>query len=628
MSSPALIARIAGLSLSALTDNRPDAAETFCRLGLMLNAKAGVLHHHLGLCALLKDDVAAAMPRLNEAIAAFGEDLSAAAADARRDRIVADLMAGRDADALTHARDADRRWPGNAPITRLLAQAAEKCGDMDLAADGYARALAATPPEHPDRVDLAFALGTANYARHRLSDAYAAFRAAIAADDRHARTWCNLGNVLSDMARPVEALKAFEIAIAIEPGYCNAHGNALHTLHYLPGQSAATLLTAHRVWAARHFPGDPPRPPPPAARDRLVVGLVSEDLRRHPVGYFCAGWLPFAKQAGIDIVVYASNRAEDEMTHAMRAAAARWHTVRDASDEALTRIIRTDAPDILLDLGGHTGRNRLGVFARRAAAVQATWMGYVGTTGLPQMDGLIADRIHVPRLEEAAYTENVWRMPNGYVCYAPPAHAPRPEGNAAKRNGFVSFAAFHNPAKINPDLIAAWAKILTQVPGSRLRMAFRGFDDARVKDAIVRTFQAHGIAEDRLDVRGLLPHPDLLTFYNACDFALDSFPYAGGLTTLEALWMGIPVITAPGATFASRHAASHVTFAGFASELTSGPTDYVRTAVAWAHSPAMLEADRATRRARMAASPLLDGRRFAADLATLLRSHSSATTKA
>ncbi|MBN2751483.1 MAG: hypothetical protein JXQ84_02130, partial [Rhodospirillaceae bacterium] len=406
--------------------------------------------------------------------------------------------------------------------------------------------------------------------------------------------------------------------ITIDPTYRNAHSNALQTLHYLPGQSAPSLLVAHRAWAQRHFPETPPRPTPPPAHQRLRVGLVSEDMRYHPVGYFCAGWLPHAKAAGLDIVVYASNRIHDDMTLALRKASTTWRDVAALDDEALTHIIRADAPDVLLDLAGHTGRNRLGVFARRAAGLQASWMGYVGTTGLPQMDGLIADRIHVPRLEEMSYVEDIWRMPNGYVCYAPPEDAPKPESRAWRRNGHIRFAAFHNPAKINPNLIATWAKILTGTANSRLCLSFRGYDDPQVKDFVIRTFQAHGIAAERLDIRGATPHKDLLALYNDCDFALDSFPYAGGLTTLEALWMGIPIITAAGAIFAGRHAASHLTFAGFASEIAASHADYAHAAISWAHAPAMLDADRTARRARFLASPLCDGKRFAHDLKSLL----------
>ncbi|SBW01378.1 putative TPR repeat-containing protein [uncultured Alphaproteobacteria bacterium] len=618
MPSPALTQRIADLSRSALSSDRPDAAETFCRLGLILDPRSGVFRHHLGLIALLHDDVAAAMPHLEAAVAAFAEDASDAARDAHRDLAVAHLMAGEGAAALECGLAAERLWPEDPGIARVTAQAAEKVGDLDAAIPRYARALAAMSQADPKRAETGFALGTALYARRRLGEAYRALRAALDANRNHAACWCNLGNVLSDLARPAEAIKAYEAALAIDPRYRNAHSNALQTLHYLPGHSAQSLKTAHLAWARRHYPDDPPRPPAPPARSRLAVGLVSEDLRRHPVGYFCAGWLRHARAAGIDAIVYSSNRTDDDLTAELRKGAAQWREVADYDDAALARAIRRDAPDVLIDLGGHTGRNRLGTFAQRPAALQATWMGYVGTTGLAQIDGLIADRFHVPKLEDSAYVEDVWRMPNGYVCYAPPAYAPEPRSGAHRRNGFISFAAFHNPAKINPDLIAAWAKILHGVPDSRIRLAFRGFDEPLVRDFVERTFQAQGIAADRLDIRGALPHAELLALYDDCDFALDAFPYAGGLTTMEALWMGIPVVAAPGATFASRHAASHIANAGFAGEVASGPSDYVRTAIAWANAPAMRDADRAARRARMAASPACDGERFAADLMRLL----------
>ncbi len=626
MSSPALAQRIAELSLSALSGDRPDAAETFCQLGLILSPGAAVFHHHLGLIALLRDDVDAALPELLRAVEGFGKESSDAARDAHRDLIVAHLMAGEGANALAAGFAAERLWPEDPAIARVLAQAAEKTGDLDAAIPRYARALAVMSQADPKRAETGFALGTALYSRRRLGEAFRALRAAIDANRNHAASWCNLGNVLCDIARPVEALKAYEAALVIDPDYRNAHSNALQTLHYVPGHSAQSLKASHLAWAERHFRDDPPRPPAPPARPRLAVGLVSEDLRRHPVGYFTAGWLPFARDYGLDVIAYSSNPRDDDVTQALRTGVAQWRDVAGIDDGTLARTIRRDAPDVLIDLAGHTGRNRLGVFAQRAAALQATWMGYVGTTGLKQIDGLIADRIHVPRLEDAAYVEDIWRMPNGYVCYAPPDYAPAPQGSAWRRNGYISFAAFHNPAKINPDLIATWAKILHAVPDSRIRLVFRGFDEPMVRDFIERTFQAQGIAADRLDIRGAVPHAELFALYNDCDFALDSSPYAGGLTTLEALWMGIPVVTAPGAIFASRHAASHVTNAGFAGEVASGPSDYVRTAIAWANAPAMRDADRAARRARMAASPVMDGRRFAQDLARLLRAARDAAT--
>ncbi len=618
MSSPDLARRIADLSLAALRGDRPDAAETFCRLGLAIAPDAPVFRHHLALLARGRGEAEAALELLKEAMERFGADDSREARAATRDLIDALLAAGHRAAALERALAAERTWPDDPEIAWEVARAAARAGDDAIAADRYAVALAAIPAGHPSRAGVAFSLGAALHRRRRLGPALAAYRTAVEAAPEHKEAWCNLGNVLSDLCRPAEAIKAYEAALTLDPGYRNAHSNLLQTLHYIPGQTAASLRAAHVAWAARHYPADPPRPPAPPPRERLTVGLVSEDLRRHPVGYFCAGWLPHAREAGLDVTVYSSNPRDDDLTQEMRRRAAQWRDIGNLDDGALARLIRRDAPDVLIDLGGHTGRNRLGVFALRPAALQATWMGYVGTTGLRQIDGLIADRVHVPAVEDAAHVEEVWRMPEGYVCYAPPAYAPAPQGGAWRRNGHVSFAAFHNPAKVNPDLIAAWAKILAAVPESRLRLVFRGFDEAPAQDYLARTFQAHGIAAERLDVRGALPHAELLALYNDCDFALDAFPYAGGLTTLEALWMGIPVVATPGATFASRHAASHITFAGFGGELASGVADYVRTAVAWANSPPMRDADRAARRARMAASPLCDGRRFAANLARLL----------
>ncbi|MBN2752413.1 MAG: hypothetical protein JXQ84_06860, partial [Rhodospirillaceae bacterium] len=202
MNNPTLISRIAKLSHTALVKNRLDAVEPLCRLGQMLDPKAGVFHHHMGLAALITNDLEAALPRLTQAVNAFGAEDSPAALDANRDLIVAELMAEHGADAFEHAIAAERLWPQSAPLMRLLAQAAEMIGDTNTAADRYARALAATPNAHPDRAEIAFSLGTVLYNRHCLSAAYAAFRAAIDANPRHAKSWCNLGNTLSDMARP------------------------------------------------------------------------------------------------------------------------------------------------------------------------------------------------------------------------------------------------------------------------------------------------------------------------------------------------------------------------------------------------------------------------------------------
>jgi predicted O-linked N-acetylglucosamine transferase (SPINDLY family) len=618
MANQELLNRIAKLSKQALVGGKREAVDSFCRLGLMLNPVSGVFYHHLGLRELLIDDTKAALPLLQKAIEFYDTDKSNAALEAHRDTIIAYLMDKDYETALNTAQSARSVWPKDGNLAHLTAQAAEGTGDAETATACYELALNTTPADDPETIaETAFRLGTLFYRQHHLEKAYKAYRKVLDVHPQHKQTWCNLGNVLSDMARPAEAFKAYESALRIDPNYKNAHSNLLQTLHYLPDQTAASLLPPHQAWAKRHTPKTTRIPPCPPKRERLCVGLVSEDLRQHPVGFFCKGWFPHAREAGLDLVVYCSNRRNDELTYELKTHTSQWNYVDTHSDADLEQRIRQDAPDILIDLSGHTGRNRLGVFAEKPCAHQATWMGYVGTTGLSQIDGLIADRVHVPKLEDKAYAEGIWRMPNGYVCYAPPDYAPDPQGEAWRRSGHITFAAFHNPAKVNPTVIGTWAKIMREVDGSKICLTFRGYEDAHVQELIGRTFQAHGISPERVLFHGAVSHADLFALYNTCDFALDTFPYSGGLTTLEALWMGIPVITTPGRTFASRHSSSHLTFGGFSQDVTTSVSEYVRTAIAWAHSPLMRDADRRARRARFAASPLCNGQTFAKDLAAL-----------
>ena len=263
--------------------------------------------------------------------------------------------------------------------------------------------------------------------------------------------------------------------------------------------------------------------------------------------------------------------------------------------------------------------NRLLVFARRPAPIQASWIGYVGTTGLSAMDYLIADRYHVPAGAEAHYRETVLRMPDGYICFDPPAEAPAVGPLPALGRGQVTFGSFNNLAKLTPEVISLWAQILRRVPGSRLLLVSYALGGAVVARRIEGAFGAAGADRGQLELRGAQPRRDLLAAYNTIDLALDPFPYSGGVTTCEALWMGVPVVTCPGETFASRHSLSHLSNVGLAGTVAGDPREYVELAVRLAGNLPHLAALRAGLRAQMARSPLCDAPRFANDLMTLLR---------
>jgi protein O-GlcNAc transferase len=278
--------------------------------------------------------------------------------------------------------------------------------------------------------------------------------------------------------------------------------------------------------------------------------------------------------------------------------------------------ITADDIDVLVDLAGHTKAHRLGVFARKAARVQVTWAGYVGTTGLSRMDWLVGDRIHTPNDAEAI--ERIWRMPEGYVPYTPPAQAP-PVGPAPSvHRGFVTFGCFNNVAKLSPPTIALWRRILEHLPTARLLLLSHGFADPGVQ-AYFR--ELLGPTADRVDMRGRVGHKTLLrTYTEEVDIGLDPFPYSGGVTSLEALWMGVPLITLGGGDrFCSRHTSGHLTAIGEPGGIARDEDDYLSLAVALAEDEPRRARERAERRPKMLASPVLDSPRFTRHLEAAFR---------
>jgi predicted O-linked N-acetylglucosamine transferase (SPINDLY family) len=537
-----------------------------------------------------------------------------------------------------------------------LLQYAELCrvaGDFARAEQAIARALARKPDEpdlHNQQALIALASGNAAKAE---AAARAALLLAPDAPEFHvslgAALWeqrkmdeakQHIDRVLAQAPHIVEAhlfaasfaqlagdaegaRRGYARAVELDPTHAAAHSNMLFSSQYRERWDAAETRAEHEAWDRQH--GDPYRAhwttsvadPDPARR--LRVGFVSYDFNRHPVGFFTLGLLRELDRSQITPVCFNTNHKPDDVTQALRATGAEWLDCVAQPDAAVDAQIRERRIDILIDLGGHTAFNRLPVFARKPAPIQMTWAGYVGTTGLAAMDWLIADRFHAPPEFAADHRERVLRLPDGYVCYAPPAYAPAVTPPPMLAGGAVTFAAFHNPAKIGPGAIALWARVLAALPGSRIMLKYRGLDAASSRARLETAFAAHGIAGERLVLEGSSPHEELLARYGQADIALDSLPYSGGLTTLEALWMGVPVITLPGRRFCSRHSLSHLSNAGLAELVARDAEDYVAKAVALARDQQRLAALRAGLRARLRESPVCDATRFARNFATAMR---------
>ena len=496
-----------------------------------------------------------------------------------------------------------------------LAVALEALGRLDEAEPACRRAVELRPDFAPHHDHL----GMVVHLRGRLDEAVSHHRRAIELEPASAEAHNNLGNAFQALGRLDAAAEAYLRAVELKPDLAYADCNRLLCLTYSPALSPEALLAEHRDWDRRHAPATTPKTfaNDPDPERRLRIGLVSADFLMHPVGFFLARVLAARARSAVELFCYDNTPAPDAVTAELRALADQWRPIAGLSDDDAEAMIREDRIDILVDLAGHTGDNRLLLFARKPAPVQASWLGYPSTTGLSAIDYLIMDAVAVPPGEERWCSEAVVRLPHGRFCYAPPDYAPavadRPDV------GPVVFGSFNNLTKVGPEVVRLWAEVLKAAPGSRLMLKSKSLAGAETRDRWTGAFAEAGIGPERLELRGLSPHLGMLAEYGDIDIALDPFPFCGGTTSCEALWMGVPVVTLPGERPASRQTLGFLQTLGLDELVADSEADYVRIASGLAADPARRAELRRELRPRMAASPLCDGARFAAALEAAFR---------
>ncbi len=451
----------------------------------------------------------------------------------------------------------------------------------------------------------------------RIEAAEAAYRRAIGMREDFADAWNGLANCLVQGGRCAEGIAAYDRALVHDPGYREAASHRLLALHYDPAVDPGRLFDAHRLWARSFHPdaGSMVRPPAPSpSRRRLRIGYVSPDFRTHSVAYFIEPILRAHDPERFDVYCYAEVAVRDETSNRLAGLVGRWITTCGMGDAELAERIRRDGIDILVDLAGHTGRNRLGVFARRPAPVQIGYLGYPDTTGLPTVDYRLTDEAaDPPGQADELYTERLYRLPSGFLCYAPPSNAPPVTERAGED---TTFASFNNPAKVNETVVDVWSRILAEVPDSRLLLKGRALADPAVGRRYLSAFESRGVDGDRLRLVGwTADNRSHLAMYGEVDIALDTFPYNGTTTTCEALWMGVPVVTMAGRHHAGRVGLSLMRRLGLEPLCVADPAAYVERAVDLANSPDKLARLRAGLRPLMRLR-LCDGVAFTRDLET------------
>ena len=470
-------------------------------------------------------------------------------------------------------------------------------------------------------------LGNALVATSALDDAADAYRAAIQRAPDLADAYNNLGHVLKDTLRQAEAVEAYRQATRLRPDSPDIASNLVYGLHFLADIDPKAMFEEHRAYAARFTPPQPSFPDliaSPPDKWPLRIGFVSGDLRDHPVGRFMLPLFRHHDREANEFICFAqwSAAEEDDVTRQLRALADGWHEIISLSDHEAAELIRSQQIDILIDLAGHTAHNRLPIFALKPAPVQATYLGYPNTTGLPTIDFRLTDALADPRDAdgEALCTERLIRLPETAWCYEPPADAPDVAPLPAISAGHVTFGSFNNLAKVNAALIELWSQVLLAVPGSRLVIKATSLRDPATRSRLQAAFAAHGVESNRIEPIGSVPSAaEHLGLYGRIDIALDTFPYHGTTTTCEALWMGVPVVTLAGRTHASRVGVSLLSNIGLRFLATTDRSQYIAAAASLAADRHRLAELRATLRDRMLRSPLMAAPAFARRFECALR---------
>ena len=528
------------------------------------------------------------------------------------------------AEALVGA--ALRTKPGFPQALVVQSNVMDALGRLGDAVTSLEAALALQPDDPGAWYNLALLLQRLG----RADEAEPAIRRALAADPGNASSLALLARVLRDQGFADQALEPLRDANARDPGNWTLRSLELLLMNLADDVPADALFRRHQAFGADMERAVPVRFQSPAPRleasRRLRVGYLSGDLILHSVPFFLIPVLEHHDRTQVEVFCYSFGQAEDGITRHLRQLCEHWRDVAPMTDAQIADAIHADGIDVLVDLAGHTERSRLGVFCQRPAPAQVAWLGYLNTTGLTRMDYRLCDRLtDPPELSQALHTERLVPLPESQWCYRPMVDTAIDVVAPLERNRFVTFGSFNAALKISPRITRCWGEMLARLPGSRLVVCNAHGTSKRA--AMLRDIEAAGVAADRVDFLPRVGLDKYLSLFNGIDVSLDTFPYGGGTTTFDSLWMGVPVVTAVGDTPVSRSAASILAPLGLDDWIAPSLAECVDVAVARASDHDALLRLRRELRPRLQASPLTDMPRFVRDLEAAYRGMSPGTPR-
>ncbi|HVY30255.1 MAG TPA: tetratricopeptide repeat protein [Polyangiaceae bacterium] len=572
---------------------------------LALDANQVDAHWNLGLVLIDAGELEQGLTFLSRAVA-----LRPASVPFRLTLANVLLAAERSGEAVQHFREALRLEPKNVelPYQVLATLTRSECLEQ---AEQLARSLV---DEQPASAERQIALGRVLTKGRRFSEAIAAFQRALALAPTNIEVTKPLVEALAALGHVDETITELQRALAIDPSRFVEHSSLVFQTMFSERYDSEALLVAARRWSDVHAaPLAAKRRPHSNARDperRLRVGYVSPDFRKHVQRLYTIPVLSHHDHAGYEIVCYSSVKAPDSHTERIAALADEWHDVAQLSDAELAQKIRDDRIDVLVDLTMHMTRNRLRVFAEKPAPVQIAWLAYPGTTGVDGMDYRLTDPYLDPPGASLPYSERSLWLPYSFWCYGPEADEIAVGALPCGRAGYVTFGCLNNFMKVSCGTLELWAKVMRAVTGSRLLLLAP--HDAR--DSVLGILREQGVGSERVEFVDQQPRERYLETYQRIDIALDTLPYQGHTTSLDAYWMGVPVITLVGKTIVGRAGLSLANNLKLSDWVAHTADEFVRIAGYFAADPARLAGLRTELRQRLQQSPLMDAARFTRDL--------------
>ena len=468
----------------------------------------------------------------------------------------------------------------------------------------------------PDNAEAYNNLGVSLKTLGQLDEAVNSYNKAIQLKPDYAEAYSNLGNALQDQGQLDKAIKNYNKAIELKPDYTDAHSNLLMTLNYTTDLDPTNAITMARKFgkfvtenAQMRFSNYQGL----SAPKKLRVGFVSGDLCRHPVGHFLESVLSHINPDRIELIAYSNSNIIDDLSKRIKPFFSKWKSIYNQSDEAVANIIHSDKIHILVDLSGHTAYNRLPVFSWNPAPIQVSWLGYFATTGLNEMDYLLGDPYVTPPEYDNHFTEKVWRLPKTRWCFTPPNVNINAAELPALNNGYITFGCFNNLTKMNDEVVELWSKVLNSIPNSRLLLKAKQFRDKSTQESVIQRFNIQGVKSERITLEEPEKREKYFAAYNQIDIALDPFPFTGGTTSVECLWMGVPVLTLAGDSLISRQGVGILINIGLPDWIADNKKEYIAKSILFASDLEKLATLRSRLRRQILTSPLFDAQSFAQD---------------